>query len=69
MKLVMVHFKNNEPIRIRCDSYRLNNDNKYEFFKDGALLTQYNFSKSDVVKIDDPPKLATGFRHDKPRLR
>lgn len=62
MKLITVHLKNNEPVRIKCDSYKLNDDNQYEFIKNDKTLTQYNFIKEDVIKIDDPPKLATGHR-------
>ena len=68
MKLILVHLKKNEPVRIKCDSYRLNSENTYEFVKNGKILTQYNFSKNNVLKIDDPPKLATGKRLDKPKL-
>ena len=68
MKLITVHLKDNEPIRIKCDSYKLNN-NKYEFIKNGKILTQYNITEEDVIKIDDPPKLATGKRLDKPKLK
>ena len=68
MKLITVHLKDNEPIRIKCDSYRLNSDNTYEFVKYGEILTQYNLTKDDVIKIDDPPKIATGKRLTKSKL-
>ena len=69
MKKILIHLKDNEPVRIKCDSNKLNSANKYEFIKDEKILTQYNFNKKDVLKIDDPPKLTTDTRIDKPKLR
>ena len=64
----MVHLISGKDVIIKCDTYRINPDtNEYEFFLNGTVLFEYKFKTHEVKSIDDPIKLAPGFKIDKNR--
>ena len=59
MNTYLITLKDGLPIKIICESYQLNKEtNSYEFI----------ISANKIEDIQDAPKLAEGFRHNKPKL-